>query len=165
MIMACLGFLAISCSPVAQSIQHTAALATSSEPTSVLLTYRTPRPSRTPRIPSTPPPTATPNLDLDYYYGGQTITMDDVGRILKLRKGENFSVYLGSEYDWQVESQPDYLISQNVKITPAPGEQGIFVARQWGEGKLIAIGEPACRKAQPPCERPNIMFQISVVVE
>ncbi len=93
------------------------------------------------------------------------MTMDDVGRVVPLRKGQSFSLYLGGDYIWQVESNPDYLISQNLKISPAPGEQGIFIARERGEGILKAIGEPTCRQVDPPCERPSILFQVSVVIE
>lgn len=159
-----IGLLGAACSPFTEVFQQIVQ-GSVVDPTSVVLTYRTPKPSATPRVVNTPTPTTTKNFDLDYYYGGLTITMDDVGQIVPLRRGQSFSLYLGGDYTWQVESSPDFLISQNVKITPAPGEQGIFVARERGEGVFKAIGEPNCRQQQPPCERPSIMFQVSVMIE
>lgn len=159
------GLVVAACTPIARVIHHFVESGSAVEPTSIILRYRTPRPSETPRVIDTPTPTATRNLDPDYYYGGLTVTMDDVGRIVPLRKGQNFSLYLGGDYIWQVESDPDYLISQNLKITPAPGEAGIFIARERGEGILKAVGEPTCRQAHPPCERPSILFHVSVVIE
>lgn len=161
----CFGLLIAACSSLSESAYWRVEPGHAIEPTSLVLANRTPKPSLTPTATRTPTATPTKNFDLDYYYGGQTVTMDDVGRILPLRLGESFSLYLGSGYTWQVVSQPEYLISQNLKITPAPGEQGIFVARQRGQGLLKAIGEPACRQQQPPCERPSVLFQIHVVIE
>lgn len=161
----CIGLAVAGCSPITRVLNQLVESGSAAEPTSIMLKYRTPTPSRTPAAVTTPTPTATKNLDPAFYYGGLTVTMDDVGQVVALRRGQSFSLYLGGEYTWQVESNPEYLISQNLKITPAPGEQGIFIARERGTGILKAVGEPACRQAQPPCERPSILFQVSVVIE
>ena len=160
-----LGLSAGACSPAAQVFKTLDGAGGKGEPTSMVLTYRTPKPSETPRVVNTPLPTATQNYDPDYYYGGLTVTMDYVGQTVPLRKGQSFLLDLGEAYEWQVEVGPEDIISQNVKITPEPGEQGVFVARERGKAVLHAVGEPACHQAQPPCERPSVLFQVDILVE
>ncbi len=165
MLLIDLGMLLAACSPVAQVFKSLGGAGGASEPTSMVLTYRTPRPSETPYVIVTAQPTATRNEDPDYYYGGLTVSLDNVGQTVSLRKGQSFLLDLGEEYEWRVEVGPQSIISQNVKITPEPGEQGVFVARERGQAVLHAVGEPACRQAQPPCGRPSILFQVTIVVE
>ena len=148
-----------------QSAQYTALPASGvSTPTPVIVIYHsaTPLPATATPVPA---PSMTPNNDPDYYYGGMVITMNDAGRTILLKKRQNFLLSLGKNYNWQVVVEPDHIISTNANITPEPGDQGIFIARDSGKAVLRAVGEPLCRYAQPPCVRPNVLFQIEVQVE
>jgi hypothetical protein len=151
-----------ACAPAAQAGQD--ATPTDQEPTSIVLAYRTPRPSATPVVP-TPTITTTPNIDPEDYFGGMVISLDEVGQTIPLRLTQNFLLSLGPGYTWTVLVDPPEAVSQNMKITPLPGEQGVFIARQRGKAMLRATGEPICRQSQPPCDRPSVLFQIEIVVE
>ncbi len=151
-----------ACAPAAQA--GLPATLTPGEPTSIVLAYRTPIPSPTPLTP-TPTITYTPNPDPEDYFGGMVISLDEVGQAIPLRLTQNFLLSLGSEYAWSVEIDPPQIVSRNMKITPLPGEQGVYIARQRGKAILRATGEPACRQSQPPCDRPDVLFQINIVVE
>ncbi|RPJ51911.1 MAG: hypothetical protein EHM21_01550 [Chloroflexi bacterium] len=152
------------CGPAAQARQNGTLPPENREPTSIVLYYRTSIPSATP-VPPTPAPTTTPNLDPDDYFGGMVVSLDEVGQTIPLRVTQNFLLSLGSDYTWRISIDPSWVASQNMKITPLPGEQGVFIARQRGKAVLRAEGEPACRQAQPPCERPNVVFMINIIVE
>jgi hypothetical protein len=151
-----------ACAPAAQA--SLPATATDAEPTAIVLYYRTPKPSLTPIIP-TPTITYTPNPDPEEYFGGMVVSMDEVGQKIPLRLTQNFLLSLGSEYTWSVEIDPPQVVSRNMKITPLPGEQGVYIARRRGEAVLLATGAPACRQSQPPCKQPDVLFQITIVVE
>jgi hypothetical protein len=153
-----------ACAPVAQADLHATPTPEYREPTSILLAYRTPRPSATPRT-LTPTITPTPNLDPEDYFGGMVVSLDEVGQTIPLRLTQTFLLTLGTDYSWNITIDPPYVVSQNMKITPLPGEQGVFIARLRGKAMLRATGEPACRQTTPPCERPNVLFQIEIVVE
>jgi hypothetical protein len=109
----------------------------------------------------------TPTLDNDppYYFGGLVITLDNAGQTIPLKKGQNFLLSLGSNYQWDVTVVPVEILSRNMKITPGAGEQGLYIARQPGTATLSAVGNPICRMAQPPCERPSVLFRINVLIE
>jgi hypothetical protein len=84
---------------------------------------------------------------------------------VRLRKREWFLLALGEDFDWQVTAEPASVLSISVRYAPAPGEQGIFVARERGAAELRAMGNPKCLKVDPPCARPSVLFKINVVVE
>jgi hypothetical protein len=132
------------------------------DPTSVFVLDRTPRPTLTA---TTIIPTPTENLDPDYYFIGRMISLDDVGKTIQMREGQDFYLSLGENYTWKVEIDPPDLVSQNLKITPEPGDQGIFIARDSGLGVLRATGVPACRQSNPPCARPDLLFHVFIQVE
>ena len=108
--------------------------------------------------------TVTPNGDPSNYYGGFLVTMDYVGQTIAMQKGQSFLLSLTDFYVWQVDIIPAEVLSKNQKITPAKGEQGVFIARKAGKTTLKAVGKPICRDATPACERPDILFTLHVVV-
>lgn len=135
-----------------------------STPTPVKLVYLSPTPPPATVTPEVTP-TMTPYDDPDYYYGGMVVTLDDVGRTINLKKRQNFLLSLGKNYIWKVTVEPGTVISTNINITPEPGDQGIYVARNSGKAILRAVGEPQCRYQQVSCAHPNVLFQIEVQVE
>lgn len=137
-------------------------LPTQADPTSVAVRYRSPVPTLTAAIPT---PTPTENLDPDYYFGGMMITLDDVGKTISLKEGQDFYLSLGETYRWNVLIDPPGLASRNLKITPEPGDQGIYIARETGLGVLRATGTAGCRMENPPCALPDLLFELYIVVE
>lgn len=118
--------------------------------------------------PATPMPAAftpTTSNDPDYYYGGILITLDSVGQTVLMKPSNTFVLNLGDNYDWRVAIDPPDIASQNMKVTPGPGEQGIFIARKHGEAVIRAVGTPKCLKTDPPCSRPSVLFQVEIRVE
>jgi hypothetical protein len=152
-----------ACSPQSQARYQTVSGQQKNTPSPVKVIYLTATPSLTPTMGITP--TMTPNEDPDYYYGGLVITLDDVGRTIKMKKRQTLLLSLGKNYIWQVMVEPEDVITLNAKITPEPGDQGIFIARGSGKAVVRAVGEPLCRFTTPPCERPSVLFQFEVQVE
>jgi hypothetical protein len=161
-----LSILLPACNPAAGVVQRTALPADASEPTSIMVAYRTPKPTAT-QTSAAPAATLTPtlNFDPDYYTGGLTVTLDYVGKIVPLRTGQSFLLALGNEYSWSIEISPPDIVGRNMKITPEPGDQGVFVAREKGKAALKAVGVPTCRSEKPACSRPDILFQMAILVE
>lgn len=145
-------------SPILERIPATG----QADPTSVPVLFRTPAPTVTVTLPISTP---TVNLDPLYYFGGMMVTLDDVGKTVSLKEGQDFYLSLGEHYQWTVEIEPTELASQNMNITPEPGDQGLYIARETGRGVLRATGAPDCRQANPPCARPDILFEIFLVIE
>lgn len=111
---------------------------------------------------------ATPSTqyeDPDYFYEGMVVTLDSVGQEVRLKKRQNFLLRLGKNYSWKVTITPQDVISLNLKYTPEPGEQGVYVARESGKAVLRALGDPLCRYDKEPCTWPALLFQIQVLVE
>lgn len=133
-----------------------------SSPTPVPVLYRTPVPTLTP-TPVTPTPTE--NLDPIFYFGGMLVTLEDVGKTITLKEGQDFNLSLGEGYQWAVVIEPPELVTLNMNITPEPGDQGIYIARDSGQAVLRATGSPTCRLVSPPCMRPDLLFQIHILVE
>lgn len=134
--------------------------------TSIVLEYRTPEPTAAP----TPLPSPSPTLDrgsddLPDYYGGLAVTLDYAGQTITMRRGTGFLLMLGQSYHWQVSIDPPQMLTPNMKITPEPGEQGVYIAREPGDATLTAIGEPLCLKEDPPCARPNLLFTLNLIIK
>jgi len=94
----------------------------------------------------------------------QTITRADNGTALHLAPGDRFLLQLGEDFDWTVSITDESVISRVVGIPVVRGAQGVYQARAAGTTTLIAVGDPPCRKAQPPCQIPSIRFAVDVVV-
>jgi hypothetical protein len=86
----------------------------------------------------------------------------DAGALVELHVGERFVLLLGqyTGTDWQVQlSDPSVL--QRV----GSDGQGVYQAAIPGETQLTAIGDPVCRRAQPPCAAPSRLVQFVVRVQ
>ena len=82
-----------------------------------------------------------------------------------LKIGQRFLLNLGSEYDWTVEVADQSIVSRVVNVTVIRGAQGLYEAKRPGQTTLTAVGDPPCRKAQPPCGAPSRMFQVQILVQ
>jgi hypothetical protein len=134
--------------------------------TSIVLEHRTLEPTIAPTPLPSPSPTMDPGInDLPDYYGGLVVTLDYAGQTITMRRGTGFLLMLGQSYAWQVSIDPPEILTPNMKITPEPGEQGVFIAREPGDATLTAIGEPLCLKEDPPCARPNLLFTLNLIIK
>lgn len=112
--------------------------------------------------------TETPDLgaeDLSAYYDGLVITLDYVGQTIAILVGQGILLRLGEDFDWSVSVEPDGVLTQNRKITPEPGEQGVFIARKKGTAVLSAVGNPVCWAEDPPCLRPSVLFKVTFEIK
>ena len=96
--------------------------------------------------------------------GMVTVTRADNGNTLRLHPGDRFLLQLGEDYDWNVTIDDQAVVSRVVGITVVRGAQGVYEARSTGTTMLTAVGDPPCRKAQPPCAIPSIRFAVTLVV-
>ncbi len=94
-----------------------------------------------------------------------TVTLADNGQTITLHTGERFLLSLGEGYDWTVTPGDQAIVTRVVNVLTIRGSQGLYEARNPGRTTLTAIGDPACRKAQPPCALPSRVFRIEVAVQ
>ncbi len=94
----------------------------------------------------------------------RNITLEDNGKTITLQVNETFLLYLGEGYDWNVTVDNQTVLSRVVNVLVVRGAQGIYKAHKSGQAMLTAIGDPICRKEQPPCEAPSRQFRLYVVV-
>ena len=98
--------------------------------------------------------------------GGQlTVTLDDMGKTIHLKVGDNFLLELGDQYQWDVSISDQSVLDRVKGILVVKGAQGVYEALQPGTVTLEASGDPACRQSQPPCMMPSRLFELTVVVE
>jgi hypothetical protein len=93
------------------------------------------------------------------------VSLDDNGRTIGLRLGERLLVALGDDLEWAVDVDDPAVVSRVPNITPVGGSQGVYQADRVGRTRLRATGDPACRKAQPPCAQPSRTFQVQITVQ
>lgn len=106
---------------------------------------------------------ATPMPPSPPVNGLKTITNADTGTTVNLLTGTQVILALDGDHDWTVT------VADQTVLTPAPGAlppgaQGIYAASQPGQTTLTAVGEPLCRKAQPPCSAPTVLFRVAIAV-
>jgi hypothetical protein len=92
------------------------------------------------------------------------VTLADGGRAIILGVGDRFLLDLGEGYDWTVTVADPAVVSRVVNVTVIRGAQGVYEAHMAGSTTLTAMGDPVCRKAQPPCEAPSRLFEIGITV-
>jgi len=79
--------------------------------------------------------------------------------------GERLLLRLGEGYDWTVTVSDPSVLSGVVGVLLVRGAQGLYQADRAGQAILSAIGDPPCRKVQPPCAAPSRAFQLTVAVQ
>jgi hypothetical protein len=92
------------------------------------------------------------------------ITQSDNGKMVNLVTGSTVFLALGNDDDWTITVEDKTVLSPYVSEPLPPRFQGAFTARQPGQTTISAVGEPLCRKAQPPCGAPAVLFRVQVVV-
>ena len=93
------------------------------------------------------------------------IVLGDDRKTFTFHVGDTFLLDLGTGYEWKVTFDPEAIVALQPDVIVAEGAQGMFEALAPGTTTLMAIGEPGCRKAIPPCMMPTVAFRVTLVVE
>lgn len=109
--------------------------------------------------PAPPPPAASPTAG-----AMPTITQANNGTTVNLAAGRQVLLALDSGHDWVVTVEDVTVLTPVVGAVLPPGTQGVYTASQPGRTTLTAVGEPLCRKAQPPCGAPTLRFRVRIAV-
>lgn len=98
--------------------------------------------------------------------GGQTptVTLEQDQETLHLQVGQRFLLALGDDYVWEVTVDDPAVVSRVPNVAVVKGAQGLYEAHNAGSTTLSAVGDPLCRKAQPPCAAPTRLFRLELVV-
>jgi hypothetical protein len=86
------------------------------------------------------------------------------GTTINLAVGTQALLALDTNHDWMATVEDPTVLMPVVGAAVPVGAQALYVARTPGQTTLTAVGEPLCRKAQPPCGAPTIMFRALIVV-
>jgi hypothetical protein len=93
------------------------------------------------------------------------VTLTDNGKTIILAVNDSFLLKLGESYDWVITIGNESVLSRVMSIAIVRGAQGVFSAHEAGRTFLQAVGDPACRNANPPCEAPSLSFRVTIVVK
>lgn len=118
-----------------------------------------PRPA-TPPPASRPTPTATPATQIA---GTVVVTLAQGGGTFDLAVGQHLELQLGTSYQWSISVTASGVLAAVTARVP-PGVQGLWVAERAGTASILAIGNPPCLQAKPPCGMPSREFGITVIV-
>jgi hypothetical protein len=100
------------------------------------------------------------------FFVGRTILFDDAGQTITLAVGEKAMLLLKREsYEWTPNVENPLVLQKVNDPSLIQGAQGIFQAQNVGTTKLAAYGEYPCRKTNPACGIPAILFQVTIVVQ
>jgi hypothetical protein len=94
-----------------------------------------------------------------------TVTLEQNGQTISLKKGQTFLLKLGEMYQWNIQIDPENVISRIPTFAEINGAQGLFGASQVGTATLSADGDPLCRQTKPACMMPSIRFSVKIEVK
>lgn len=94
----------------------------------------------------------------------QIVTLAQNNQKIYLKKGENFLLKLGNNYDWNIDISDQNIVSRVVNIMVINGAQGIYKAHNPGIATLTAQGDPFCLSSIPRCAMPSILFRVNITV-
>jgi hypothetical protein len=119
-----------------------------------------------PAIP-VPPPLPTGEVDTNpQAVPANGITLADNGRTLLMHPDDSFLLNLGMDsFDWTVDIDNQNVLSREKNIMVIRGAQGVYQAGSPGQAVLSAVGDPLCRKSEPACMAPSILFKVTIIVK
>ncbi len=94
-----------------------------------------------------------------------TVTLADAGRTIEMQVGDRFLLNLEEGAAWVVAIADPQVLRAAVDTAVPSESQGLFEAARPGATRLVAVNEPACRKAKPPCMLPTRSFEVDVAVK
>jgi hypothetical protein len=78
--------------------------------------------------------------------------------------GDRILVELGTDLDWTVTVSDPRVLGRVPGVTLIRGAQGLYVALRAGSATISAVGDPPCRKSQPPCMAPSLLKSVAMLV-
>jgi hypothetical protein len=101
--------------------------------------------------------------------GPATLTTADNGAPVRLRRGQQVRVELGSQglFSWHIPAVTGAAVTMVSSDGGYPGRlaaRAAFLAVQPGSATLTALDDTACLHAQPACEPAQHTWQVTVIV-
>lgn len=97
--------------------------------------------------------------------GNLVITTESGGQTYTIKRGQRFTIKLGEVYNWQVSVDPAGVIEPVMGLALARGVQGVYVGKSPGRAAIQMVGDPTCRKSNPPCGMPSLMLTVTIEVK
>jgi hypothetical protein len=94
----------------------------------------------------------------------KTITLEDNGKSIDIKKGERFLLKLGSTWNWNVQIDNQTVASRVVNIMVVKDAQGVYEVHNAGNATITGVGDPWCHTSSPPCEIHSILFKANIIV-
>ena len=94
----------------------------------------------------------------------RTVTLEDSGKSIKLKMGQNLLLKLGDYYEWRVEIDNQKVLSRVMNIMVVKEVQGVYETHSLGNVKLTAVGDPPCLHSDPPCRIASMLFTLDIEV-
>jgi hypothetical protein len=96
--------------------------------------------------------------------GPVTITIQDNQQTLALTVGQIFTLDLGAVFTWDIQIGDPQIIARVADPNATDGAPQRYRALAPGQTELRATGDPRCRRAQPACMLPSIVFHLTIIV-
>jgi len=93
-----------------------------------------------------------------------TVTMDELGKTIRLGVGDKFLLKLPENLDWTEQSSDASVLAQDDGSRIAHGALVTFRTFRAGKASLAAQGDAPCRKAATPCSTPPEFFKVDFIV-
>jgi len=94
----------------------------------------------------------------------KTVTLEDDGKTIVLKAGEEFLLKLGENFEWDIQIDDQSVVSRVPYIMVVRGAQGVYESHQEGHAVLTGVGNPLCLYSDPPCKIHSILFTLEIQV-
>ena len=92
----------------------------------------------------------------------KTVTLEDSGKSINIKKGERFFLKLGSSFDWDVQID-NQTVASIVNTSVVKDAQGVYEVHNIGNATITGVGNPWCHTSSPPCEIHSILFKANII--
>ena len=101
------------------------------------------------------------------FFTGLTLTLEDAGKLIHLKVGEQFLlvVKLDDRYDVSVTLVDEAIVKKIADVGLPAGGQAIYEAQHAGQTQLSVALNPKCAKLTPPCHILTMGYQFNLIVE
>ncbi len=93
-----------------------------------------------------------------------TVTMDDLGKTIRLGVGDEFLLKLPGTYEWTSQTSDASVLATDFGVRVAHGTQMTYRTFKPGKVALTAQGDAPCLKDQPACATPSEFFKVDFLV-
>jgi hypothetical protein len=101
------------------------------------------------------------------FFTGLTLTLEDAGKPIHLKVGEQFLllVKVDDRYDVSVTLVDESIVKKIADAGLPAGGQAIYEAQHPGQTELSVAYNPKCAKLTPPCHILTMGYQFKLIVE